>query len=194
MRLRIVIAGFFLTAALPALSQVVPSAIQGGFPLTVGAGYTEFYSDWSGNISGGALWADWTFYRVPRMLQGLGIEMEARDLNYNRNGDEPKLRMDTIGGGPIYHYRRFHRVQPYAKFLLGYGSHDFNNPFTPTYEHDTRTVLVNGGGVDYRIWRNVSVRGDYQYQFWLNYFHHHDLNPQGGTVGISYDFGHMHSQ
>jgi len=192
MRLKLVIAGFFLTAALPSISQVAPSATQGGFPLSVGVGYTEFYSDWSGNISGAAIWADWTFYHVPRLLQGIGLEIEGRDLNYNRNGDEPKLRMDTAAGGPVFHYRRFRRVQPYVKFLAGLGSHDFNDPYNPYYEHDTRTIEVYGGGVDYRLWRNISVRGDYQYQFWLDYFHHHDLNPQGGTVGVSYDFGHMH--
>jgi len=192
MRLRLVLAGLALASAIPAFPQTAPAATQGGIPITIGAGYSEFYSDWSGNISGGTLWIDWNMYRMPTILQGLGLEIEARDLNFNRNGDQPKLRMDTAAGGPIYHYRHWERFQPYAKGLMGMGSHDFNDIRDPNYEHDTRVILVTGGGMEYRFWRNMWVRGDYQYQFWFHYFNNHDLNPEGGTVGISYDLGHMH--
>src|ERR1019366_1666917 len=94
--------------------------------------------------------------RIPSFLHGFGIEVEGRDLNYGRTGTDPRLRQDTAEGGGIYtsrHYRNFH---PYVKFLLGYGSIDFQH-ITPTYSHDSRTVYTPGGGVEYRIWRNVSV-------------------------------------
>jgi hypothetical protein len=33
------------------------------------------------------------------------------------------------------------------------------------------------------------VRGDYEYQYWRHIFGPHDLNPNGVTIGVSYDFG-----
>jgi hypothetical protein len=194
MRLKLAFAALFLTAALPACSQVGPAATQGGLPLVVGAGYSNFYTDWSGRESGATLWIDWNVYKVPRILHGIGLEVQGRDLSFSRTGDNPKLRMDVASGGAIYRYNRYRNLHPYAKFLLGFGSIDFTNPPSPYYTHDTRTVLSPGGGVEYRVFRNIWVRGDYEYQFWNDWYHHHDLNPQGFTIGAVYDFRHMHEQ
>ena len=63
----------------------------------------------------------------------LGVEVEGRDLNFDRTGGDPKLRMDTFEGGLIYtthFYRRFH---PYAKFLFGDGSIDFTSSASKLY-------------------------------------------------------------
>jgi opacity protein-like surface antigen len=193
MRLKFIFAGLFLAAALPAFSQVVPSASQGGIPITVGLGFSNFYSDWSGYLSGATIWIDWDDLGV-RKLRGLGIEAEGRDLNYNRTGDQPKLRQDTGSGGLIYHWKHFERVQPDAKFLIGLGSIDWNNHYNPYYTHDTRAVLSPGGGAEYRVWRNVWVRGDYEYQFWMHFYHDHAMNPEGFTAGVTYDLGHIHVQ
>jgi opacity protein-like surface antigen len=193
MRFKYVLAGLILSAAAAAFSQIAPSATQGGIPFTVGSGYSEFYSDWSGNLSGGTLWIDYHVDRVPRVLKGIGIEAEGRDLNYRRTGDQPTLRQDTAEGGPIYHWQHFQRTGIYGKFLLGYGNMDFSNS-NPKYRHDSRTVLAPGGGAEYRIWRNVWVRGDYEYQFWTHFYHGHAMNPTGGTVGVVYDLGHIHSR
>jgi hypothetical protein len=154
--------------------------------------YSNYSTDWSGRLAGPTLWIDWNFYRGPSVLRGLGIEVEGRDLNYTRTGGDPKLRQDTVEGGAIYsclHYRNFH---PYAKFLAGYGSIDFNVNL-PGYTHDSRTVYAPGGGVEYRAWRNVWVRSDYEYQFWTDFFHHHALNPNGLTIGVPYDFRRLTS-
>jgi opacity protein-like surface antigen len=127
-------------------------------------------------------------------MRGIGIEVQGRDLNFARTGDVPKLRQDTAEGGAIYrwnHYRNFH---PYGKFLMGFGSIDFNNKVDPYYTHETRTVIASGGGAEYRVWRNVWVRGDYEYQFWTHFYHDHAMNPDGFTIGAVYDFKHMHQR
>ena len=50
-------------------------------------------------------------------------------------------------------------------------------------------VLAPGGGVDYRVGGGVSLRADYEYQFWRHIFGPRDLNPNGITIGATYDFG-----
>jgi opacity protein-like surface antigen len=185
---KMLLAVLLIIRAIPALSQTAPGATEGTWPLVVGVGYSNFHTDWSGRLSGPSFWADWTFNRLPGIWHGVGVELVGRDLNFDRTGGDPKLRMDTISGGPIYTWRRDRRIRPYGKFLFGYGSIDFTA--VPGYSHDTRTVYTPGGGVDYRFWKNLSVRGDYEYQFWTDFFSHHALNPQGLTVGVDYDFGH----
>lgn len=184
MHLKALLAAAVLGAAIPTYAQVAPEAKAHGVPLTVGVGYSDFATDWNGRLEGPALWLDWNFYTGPAFLRGFGAEVEARDLNYGRR--VPKLRMDTISGGVIYTVRHFRRFNPYAKFLVGYGSMDFIVD-QPDYTHDTRTLYALGGGLDYRVYRNVSVRGNYEYQFWWDFFNHHALNPNGVTVGVSYD-------
>jgi hypothetical protein len=157
----------------------------------VGVGYSNFDSDWSGRISGISAWVDWDFYRAPSYLNGFALEAEGRDLNWGRTGSDPNLRFDTIDVGALYKWRRYRKIHPYGKFLFGYGSMDFLT-VVPTYSHDTRSVLAPGGGLDYRLTRTLWLRGDYEYQFWLSFFNGHALNPNGFTVGISYDFRHAY--
>jgi len=190
MRFKLALAGVLLSTALAGFSQTAPSAVQGGIPLSVGFGYSNFYTDWSGYEGGLTLWIDWNRLPVPRQLQGLGIEVEARDLSFERTGDDPKLKEYTFGGGPIYHWRKFKRTDLYGKFLISHGHIEWTTA-TPgdTYTHDTRADIAPGGGASYRLWQGISVRGDYEYQFWTNFLHHHAMNPKGFTVGVNYDLG-----
>ena len=186
MYLKTLLAVILVSAAFSSFAQVAPDARRPGIPLTVGVGYSNYATDWFGRLEGPSLWLDWNFDKGPALLKGLGIEVEARDLNYGRS--TPNLRMDTASGGVIYHWRHFDRFSPYAKFLVGYGSIDFITT-DPNYKHDSRTVLGPGGGAEYRAFGNVWVRGNYDYQFWTDFFDHHALNPNGVTVGVSYDLG-----
>ena len=184
---RVLLAAFVVCSSISSYSQVAAPGESHGVPLSIGAGYSNFQSDFNGRISGIAVWADWTFYRAPRYLRGLGIEAEGRDLNFGRTGTVANLRYDTISGGPIYTFSRCRRFHPYGKFLIGFGSIDFFTP-SPTYSHDTRQIYAPAGGLDYRLTRTIWLRGDYEYQFWPDLFHRHNLNPRGFTVGASYDF------
>jgi hypothetical protein len=185
-----------LCAAVPALCQVTPAARKGGIPVTIGAGYSNFDSDWNGPpyspvhggwISGYTLWGDWTFYQAPALLQGIAIEVEGRDLNFGSTGNDPVLRQRTGEGGVLYAWRHFEHVHPYGKIFAGYGGMTFTSG-NPYYHHDTRTVIAEGLGVDFIVHQNVVLRVDFENQNWSDFRAYHSLTPRGFTFGIGYDF------
>jgi len=185
-----VLAVIIVAAALPARSQVIYSAQEGKQPFTVGVGISNFSDDWgitNPRQLGITVAGDWR-PPLPGRLRGIGIEGEGRDINWDTPSGISGHRMDTLLGGPMYQWRRPGRVRPFVKFLMGIGSLDFPSPGS-TYNHDTRTVVAPGGGVDVRAWSRVSVRVDYEYQYWSQLFGRHDLTPNGFTIGAVYDFG-----
>jgi opacity protein-like surface antigen len=186
-----VLAATLAFAAVPAFSQVRPTAESRGIPLVVGAGFSNFNADFGADrrISGGTIWADWTIRHMPRRLYGLGIEATARDLSFGATGGLSNLRYDTAGGGLIYHYLRPRSFRPYVRAGAQYGSIDFP-PYPSGYSHDTRALTAFGGGADFHAWSHVWVRADYEYQVWQPMFGHTThLTPQGFTVGTQWDFG-----
>jgi opacity protein-like surface antigen len=192
--LGLTLAAIFLGAAYPASAQTVPAATESTLPLAVGAGFSYFDPDWytgQGQIYGGALWIDYIPNRVPWILRGLGVEIEARDVSLGQSSSEPSnLREDTAGGGLIYTWRHYPRFHPYVKGLGGYASIDFHGG--PGYNHDSRTIVIAGAGAEYRVMKRVWVRGDYEYQFWPNFLPHNQAQPNGVTVGASYHFNTPH--
>jgi opacity protein-like surface antigen len=197
------LAALFLCAASPVLSQAVPAATQGNIPLSVGGGISAYNPDiYQGHMLGGTLWIDYTLRHMPHTLQGLGIEAEARDLNYFRSGDIPSgVREDVALGGVIYSWPRYRDFRPYGKFLMGYGNADEEtiNYIPVTHWTDSRTVTSMGGGMDYRVLEHLWVRVDYEYESWPDFFKHPNnippaqrLKPQGFTVGAMYHFSHRH--
>jgi opacity protein-like surface antigen len=89
------------------------------------------------------------------------------------------------------HYRNFH---PYAKLLVDYGAQKNIqiDGFPSWYKSDKWMIYAPGGGVEAHAWRNVWVRADYEYQFWkVEWFDNNFLNPQGATLGVSYDFSRI---
>jgi hypothetical protein len=160
----------------------------------VGGGVSAYKMDFGpGHELGGTLWLDGNLNLGPSYLQGLGIEVEARDLSLDRSPRLPNnMRTDTLGGGFKYSVKHFHNFRPYAKFLASYGSLDV---YKPGY-HWTWLVLSPGGGIDYRPFGGpIWVRADYEYQDWPDVFRHGwNLDPQGFTVGALYEFGHHRSR
>jgi opacity protein-like surface antigen len=191
--LGLTLAAFFAGAACPTSAQTVPAAREGTLPVAVGAGFSYFDPDWeSGQIYGGALWIDYTPNRVPLFLRGLGVEIEARDISLGQSSSQPSnLREDTAGGGLIYTWRHYPRFHPYLKALGEYASIDFHSG-NPDYNHDSRTIAVVGAGLEYRVLRRVWVRGDYEYQYWPDFFSHTKAQPNGVTIGASYHFNTPH--
>jgi opacity protein-like surface antigen len=200
LNVRVLLAALFLATGFSAFSQTGPAATEGGLPIVAGVGISDFDLDYGNDngterrMEGVSAWVDWNFYRAPSLLRGLGIEVEGRDINFGRpsvlEAFSSKMRQSTALGGVIYtvrHYRNFH---PYAKYLMGIGSIDFPSS-NPNYTHDTRTVSAPGGGVEYRVYRNIWLRADYEYQFWPKLFGPDTLNPNGVTLGASYDFKHF---
>jgi hypothetical protein len=51
--------------------------------------------------------------------------------------------------------------------------------------------MAAGGGFEYRIYRPLWARVDYEYETWGKLFGNNDvLTPEGFTVGVSYDLSH----
>jgi hypothetical protein len=184
-------------AALPAHSQTIAPYQGQGIPIILGFGPSGYNPDWGhGRMYGGAVWADWYPKEIPAVLHGFGIEAEVRDISLNKHPepDQParsgqaNTKEDTAGGGVIYTWQFLHNLHFYGKFLVSDGSVDFITG-SPTYSHDTRMVMSPGGGVEYRVFRPIWARVDYEYQDWGTLLHE-TLNPSGFTVGISYDFSH----
>jgi opacity protein-like surface antigen len=188
------------SAVYPSFSQVVPAAYEGmRLPLTAGLGLSSFSPDWlSGRLMGGTLWIDYNPTWVPQRLYGIGLEVEGRDLRFNRSSSQPSdLREDTAGGGVIYTWRRYRQIRPYGKFLMGLGNVDYLTGKGARY-NTGRTVTFAGGGLEYDAFRRFWVRADYEYQWWPDFFNVNTpnpgkLDPQGITVGVSYHFNQRSS-
>ena len=196
-RLKVLSALFVASAAILAHSQVTPATKGPQYlplPIRVGAGYSNYATDWSGRLGGPAVWIDFDVPKTPRSLSGLQLEVEGRDLNYTRSGGnppDPKLRQYTFAGGLNYAWRYDPAFHPYVKFLIGLGNVSFGPisvPNTPGYTHDSRVFYAPAGGIDVRAHKRFWIRGNYEHQFWTDFFNHHTLMPHGFTVGVFYDF------
>jgi opacity protein-like surface antigen len=199
---RSILAVLFTVAAFPIFSQTVPAAWQGETPISVGGGvsgfdpdYSEFGPDYGqGRMLGVTGWVDYVPHWSLKRLYGLGVELEGRDINYHRSSSQPaNLRQDTLMGGGIYSLRRYQKFRPYGKLLFGLGNTDYGSLTTPERRYNqSRIVLGLGGGLDYRLYRHLWVRGDYEFQRWPDFYYNgtrfaRPLNPQGITLGVSYD-------
>jgi opacity protein-like surface antigen len=187
-----------ITAAIPAVSQVVPSASQGGLPLKIGGGFSDFNNGVGRDrLLGGALWVDCTPTRLPLFLNGFGAEAEARYVTVGQTAplSEGIFRQGTVGAGPIYTVRRFRKFRPYAKFLINFAGEEMNFPYRGvTYRRETEVAYALGAGVDYRLYSHLWARGEYEYQLWPNTLNNPSwiLDPNGFTAGIAWDLGSMH--
>jgi opacity protein-like surface antigen len=196
MRLKSVFVPFLFLFLIGAVSktraQVTYSASEGKLPFSVGFGVADFSDDWGTQNPrqvGLTLWFDWRLPHMPSKLDGLGIEFEGRDVNYATPSYLPGHRMTTGLAGPMYEWRRQGRVRPFAKYLMGLGNIDFPND--SNYQQDTRAVFAPAGGADVRMWKRLSLRGEYEYQYWHAIFGPHDLTPNGFTFGVLYDLGRL---
>lgn len=196
MGLRAIFVALTVTAAIPVLAQAPASATEGRFHFKAGAGFSDFNGDFGhGHLMGGALWVDCNPAIFPPALRGLGVEAEGRGVRIGQISptEHGSFRQGTLGGGPMYTYLHFRNVHPYVKFLFNFAGQDFNLG-NSQFHHETQVAYAPGGGVDYRVFRNLWARADYEYQVWPGAYGRPawTLDPQGATLGLSFDFGHFH--
>ncbi|WP_420239529.1 outer membrane beta-barrel protein [Telmatobacter bradus] len=129
-------------------------------------------------------------------LGGMGVF-----LNYNRTRHyavEAHMRMLNQGSwygetqqdwliGPRYTFLRGEKLRPYAYFLVGMVHMQY--PFEMGASNSF--TMAPGGGVEYRLSRNLSVRGGYEFQSLAtssNFSNEpgYSLKPNGFTMGVAY--------
>jgi hypothetical protein len=187
MRSKLVLAALLTLSTLPVFAQVAPAVKIGGLPLGVGAGVSDYSVDYgpSRRMIGISAWADYDIFH------GLGIEAEGTSIFADKPSALQRMRQDTIKGGVIYRTRSFFGVRPYVKGLGGLASIDFPSR-NPLYTHDTYTMYAFGGGGEYRVWKTLYARADYEYQFVPQYQGRNTLNPNGFTIGATYYLRGLH--
>jgi Outer membrane protein beta-barrel domain len=191
---KLTLAILFVTASIPAFSQVAPAATEGGLPLVVGVGISDYDLDWGygRRMVGISPYIDWNLDHLPGLLRNVSIEGEAHFIDFARpTSIQPRMQQDTVEGGLMYTWRHYRNLAPYVKAMGGVGTIHFPSD-SIFYTRDRFNVIAPGGGLEYHIWRQFWVRGDYEYQFWQHTFGPHDLTPQGFTIGASYHFRHAY--
>ena len=188
MRSKLVLAALLALVTTPVIAQVAPAAKISGLPLAVGGGLSDFSLDYGPGrrMLGITAWADYNVFH------GLAIEAEGTSIFADKPAVLQRMRQDTIKGGVIYRTHPVFRIRPYAKALIGLASIDFPSD-NPLYTHDTFTAYAFGGGAEYRVWKTLYARGDYEYQFIENYHGPRALNPNGFTIGATYYLRGIHS-
>lgn len=169
------ICSLFLSIAVSAHGQVLPSASASGFSLEAGGLGSVTQPDYAGEgiaqSSPNRLYGVGAFVDA-RFSRWVQIEGEGRWLKFNQYLG---ISENTYLAGPRIPIRDFRKFTPYGKVLVGMGSGSFlsGNTF----------VIAYGGGVDYRLNRRFTVRGDFEYQQWRVT---PTIWPYGASAGISY--------
>jgi hypothetical protein len=164
-----------------ARAQVVPSA-TGPHALWVGGEYSNIHASFPTG-SNQRLWGIGGFADY-RLTDHIGVVAEARFLRFNSfYGDSE----DNYLGGARYLTKRFGKLQPYAQGLAGLGriQYPFGIPAGRYF------AIAPGAGASYSIARKWSVRGEYEYQLWLNWPNipgvpTQSFTPNGFHAGIAY--------
>lgn len=165
-----------------ACGQVVPSATGPGRSLWAGAEYSNINASFPYE-SNQRLWGIGAFadYHVTAHI---GVEGEARFVRFNSFYGETE---DNYLAGPRYVVHSFGKFQPYAQCLAGLGKIQY--PFL--IGDGNYLAVAPGAGVNYRIGSRFTVRGAYEYQFWLNSPNFanepaHHVTPNGFHVGVAF--------
>jgi opacity protein-like surface antigen len=164
-------------------AQAAPSAFRDAASIWVGVDYSNYHASFpyaSGiRMTGMGGFADWNF-------TGGHIGVEGR-ANFLRWGGFYDTTESSYLAGPRYMFLRWHRLQPYGKALIGVGS--IHYPFK--IGDASYFAFAPGGGVNYRLSYRWTVRGDYEFQWWMNSPGYpnqakHGLSPNGASIGIAY--------
>jgi opacity protein-like surface antigen len=179
-----------LVAAPFAHAQAAPTATQ-QYQLSVFAGgsgvFTNFYGGHNLSATAGA---DLSFLSY----HGYHPALEIRGT-YPVYLGQIDAQKSFMGGLRVD--RRFNRLRPYADLLVGRGQIDYQRGgFTVgplTYVSTTSNVFSFGGGVDYDIRRQWSLKADYQFQRWTTPIPTATtINPSNVTLGATYRFDFNH--
>jgi hypothetical protein len=183
-------------AAVCAYGQVVPSATRSTFQVTAGALGSVFQPDYAAGFNSSSY--EPIPQTSPNRLYGVGafvdvrfsrwaqIEAEGRWLRFDEYEDISEDNYLIGPRLPIHHFA-FLRATPYVKVLAGYGRMRAEVLTSSSFSsfYGRFTDIAYGGGVDFRLTRRISARGDFEYQEWPRWFTG-SLYPYGASAGVSY--------
>lgn len=171
-----------LVSVVAAAAQSSESATSRQFSITAGGTVSVF------RPGGGShpLWGTGTNYLAGpgtyvdlHFTHWVQVEGEARWLRFHEYAGE---HQDNYLIGAKVPVIQLSRTQVYGKALVGMGKMTF-----PSHVgYGTFTALAFGGGVDHRLSRKVTVRGDFEFQDWPNFLPGQTMMPWGLTVGMAY--------
>lgn len=165
-------AAILSASACTALAQGNPTISRVG-DLQIGGGYTSANSDYLANrIRGFGFYSDFDFH------PHFGVEV---DFHHVSDPNATKISETTYEIGGRY-MRRYGRLTPYGKALIGRGVFNYGSYGSIGYN-----MYSLGGGVDIAVHSRINVRADYEYQIWTS-FPPNGLTPSLITVGVAYHF------
>jgi hypothetical protein len=156
-------------------AQAVESATSRELTITAGGLASGFQpGDGHSTLVGAGTYVDFHF------SHWVQLEAEGRWLRWNEYQGEhedtyligPRVPILQIGSGTTI----------FGKALIGYGKMTF--PFQ--YGYGSFTALAFGGSVDHHLGRKLSVKADFEYQYWPKWLNNTSLSPYGASVGFGY--------
>jgi len=195
---------FFVFLIVPAagLAQVPRSAVGGNASLWAGGEVSSFNPDYdcTSNLPFNCahqLVGPAAFFDL-NVTSKWGAEGEARWLHWNGYGGE--VESNYLGGARYRAFRRG-RLDGWVKMLGGAGL--ITTPYFPVAGSlkGSYFAIAPGGTLQFRLTDRISLRGDYEYQFWPAFTgpptysstgalveHNNGLTPNGFSLGVSYRF------
>ncbi len=105
---------------------------------------------------------------------------------YHGNEAGNTVSAETVTYGPVFSYRHFRGITPFAHVQLG--AIHASQGYLGISETAIKFAAVAGGGVDLRVSRIASVR--LQADYLMSRFLGLNQNNLTGTVGVVFRFGH----
>jgi hypothetical protein len=156
-------------------AQAVESAYSRQFTVTAGGMASVFRTGEGGHyLVGAGTFVDMHF------SHWVQIEGEGRWLRWNQYHGEhqdnyligPRVPIASFGQG----------TQLFGKAMIGYAKMTFPGG----YGYGSFTQLAFGASVDHHLNRKLSVKADFEYQYWPKYLNNTSLSPYGASVGVGY--------
>jgi hypothetical protein len=180
---------FLFGASLLAQSQ--PAATESPLSIAVGAEFSTYNSDWGCQSS--SAFKCWSthllgiggFVDANHVFWKFGAEGEARFLHWGGPGGG--VVQSNYLFGPRYQVYKVGNLVAQVKGLVGKGMMTFPaKGGTGSY-----FALAPGGAAEYRLTNKLTLRGDYEYQWWPGFsgkpnLPNHGLTPNGFSFGFSY--------
>jgi hypothetical protein len=159
--LTLLVAAIF--AAATASAQSLPTASQ-QLQLSAFAGVSGTFLDIDGGKNAGfTAGVDLTFLRFRHFKPAI----EARGTYPVDDGHLASEKNFLVGPKVEYPW---HRLHPYGDFLIGRGEINYISTFIVgndlQYISSNTAVYSPGGGLDYDLWHNIALKGDFQAQHW----------------------------